>query len=77
MAAGFSALGDAFTQILERFKKLRIDQETEVSPSRVINHIPVPLMTVNRWKPLLINKLQGGFSALHNYKDNRFKKVWP
>jgi hypothetical protein len=41
--AGFQALGDAFTKILERFKKLRMTQERELGHLRaIINHIPVP-----------------------------------
>jgi two-component system, NtrC family, nitrogen regulation sensor histidine kinase NtrY len=48
-SAGFQALGDAFTKILERFKKLRMSQEAELSHLRaIINHIPVPLMTIKQ-----------------------------
>lgn len=43
----FSALGEAFTEILERFKSLRMTQEEELVHLRaMINHIPVPLIAV-------------------------------
>ncbi|MBN1904000.1 MAG: PAS domain-containing protein [Deltaproteobacteria bacterium] len=55
VGAGFQPLGDAFTRILEQFKKLRITQESEVGHLRaVINHIPVPLMTVKQDGSLLL-----------------------
>ena len=45
--AGFSKVGEAFTDTMERFKALRMTQETELTNLRaIINHIPVPLMTI-------------------------------
>ena len=54
----FTALGEAFTDILERFKKLRMAQQTELIYLRaMVNHIPVPLITI---------KEDGGLSLLNN-----------
>lgn len=53
--AGFQTLGEAFTMILEHFKKLRLSQEVELGHLRaIINHIPVPLMTVKQDESLLL-----------------------
>ncbi len=47
--AGFKSLGEALTHILENLRKKRLKQETELTHLRaVINHIPVPLMTVKQ-----------------------------
>jgi two-component system nitrogen regulation sensor histidine kinase NtrY len=47
--AGFKDLGKSFTEILERLKNMRMAQEAELSYMRsIINHIPVPLMTVSK-----------------------------
>ncbi|MGD9158231.1 MAG: ATP-binding protein [Desulfobacteraceae bacterium] len=47
--AGFKSLGESLTLILENFRKTRITQEAELSHMRaVVNHIPVPLMTVKQ-----------------------------
>jgi two-component system, NtrC family, nitrogen regulation sensor histidine kinase NtrY len=54
----FSALGEAFTEILERFKKVRTTQEAELIHLRaMVNHIPVPLIAV---------KEDGRLSLLNN-----------
>ena len=46
--AGFKALGEAFTDIIERMRSRRADQETEVRRLRaLIEHIPVPLLTLH------------------------------
>ena len=46
--AGFKALGEAFTDIIERMRLRRADQETEVRRLRaLIEHIPVPLLTLH------------------------------
>jgi len=56
--AGFRKVGEAFTDSMERFKALRMTQETELTNLRaIINHIPVPLMTV---------KEDGTLSLLNN-----------
>jgi two-component system nitrogen regulation sensor histidine kinase NtrY len=55
---GFRKVGEAFTDTMERFKALRMTQETELTNLRaIINHIPVPLMTV---------KEDGTLSLLNN-----------
>lgn len=46
--AGFKALGDAFTDIMDRMRERRADHETEVRRlSALIEHIPVPLLTLH------------------------------
>ena len=46
--AGFKALGEAFTDIIERMRTRRADQEMEVRRLRaLIEHIPVPLLTLH------------------------------
>jgi two-component system nitrogen regulation sensor histidine kinase NtrY len=46
--AGFQALGEAFTDIVERMRSRRADQELEVRRLRaLIEHIPVPLLTLH------------------------------
>jgi two-component system nitrogen regulation sensor histidine kinase NtrY len=61
--AGFKSLGESFTHILDNFRKTRITQEVELSHMRaVVNHIPVPLMTVK----------QDGSLALLNNAARRF-----
>jgi len=46
--AGFKALGEAFTDIIERMRSRRADQEMEVRRLRaLIEHIPVPLLTLH------------------------------
>jgi nitrogen fixation/metabolism regulation signal transduction histidine kinase len=53
--AGFKELGNTFTQLMEGFKNLRTTQEAELIRLRsIINHIPVPLMTVKHDGSLLI-----------------------
>ena len=46
--AGFKALGEAFTDIIERMRTRRAGQELEVRRLRaLIEHIPVPLLTLH------------------------------
>jgi len=46
--AGFKALGDAFTQIIERMRERSTRHELEVRRLRaLIEHIPVPLLTLH------------------------------
>ena len=48
LGTGFGELGDAFTDILDRMFDKRSDLETELRQLRVlIDHIPVPLMTLH------------------------------
>ena len=61
--AGFKSLGESLTHILENLRKTRLKQETELTHLRaVVNHIPVPLMTVK----------QDGSLALLNNAARRF-----
>ncbi len=54
----FTELGKTFTEIIEKFKKLRMTQEAELTYLRaMVNHIPVPLMTV---------KEDGSLSLINN-----------
>ncbi len=47
--AGFKALGEAFTDIMDRMRERRADHEMEVRRLRaLIEHIPVPLLTMHR-----------------------------
>ena len=65
----FSALGDAFTEILERFKKLRMTQEAElIYLKAMVNHIPVPLIAV---------KEDGRLSLLNNAARRFFGTFQP
>jgi nitrogen fixation/metabolism regulation signal transduction histidine kinase len=46
--SGFRALGEAFTDILDRMRERSTDRESEMRRSRaLIEHIPVPLMTLH------------------------------
>jgi two-component system nitrogen regulation sensor histidine kinase NtrY len=66
---GFKALGEAFSDILERFKKSRMKQEAELTNLRaMINHIPVPLITV---------KEDGSLSLLNNAARRLFGTSHP
>ena len=48
VGAGFSELGAAFSEILERMRNVRTNQELEVRRMReLIEHIPVPLLSVH------------------------------
>jgi nitrogen fixation/metabolism regulation signal transduction histidine kinase len=47
--SGFDALGQKFTEIIERMRERSNDQEARVRKLRaLVEHIPVPLMTVHR-----------------------------
>jgi len=47
--AGYKSLGEAITHILEKLRKARLKQEVELTHLRaVVNHIPVPLMSVKQ-----------------------------
>jgi two-component system nitrogen regulation sensor histidine kinase NtrY len=66
---GFKALGESFTEILERFKKLRVTQESELIYLRaMVNHIPVPLISV---------KEDGGLLLLNNAARRFFGTAQP
>ena len=66
---GFKALGETFTEIMERFKKLRMSQEAELIYLRaMVNHIPVPLITV---------KEDGSLSLLNNAARRFFGTTTP
>ena len=66
---GFAALGEAFTEIIERFKNLRMSQESELNYLRaMVNHIPVPL---------IILKGDGSLSLLNNASRRFFGTAQP
>jgi len=47
MGAGFNELGEAFTDILERFRAYRGQQEEDLKHLKaLVEHVPVPLMSV-------------------------------
>jgi two-component system, NtrC family, nitrogen regulation sensor histidine kinase NtrY len=49
LGAGFSELGNTFTQILEHFREDRQVQEAELRRLKaILEHVPVPLITLNR-----------------------------
>ncbi|WND01655.1 ATP-binding protein [Temperatibacter marinus] len=49
MGAGFGELGEAFTDILDRFQEVRADQERELRRLKaLIEHVPVPLISVHQ-----------------------------
>jgi two-component system, NtrC family, nitrogen regulation sensor histidine kinase NtrY len=65
----FTALGAAFTETLERFKKLRMTQEADLIYLRtMVNHIPVPLIAV---------KEDGSLSLLNNAARRFFGTFQP
>lgn len=65
----FTELGEAFTEIIEKFKKLRMTQEAELTYLRaMVNHIPVPLITV---------KEDGSLSLLNNAARRFFGTAQP
>lgn len=48
VGAGFGELGDTFTQILDRFREDRIEQESELRHLRaLLEHVPVPLISLH------------------------------
>jgi nitrogen fixation/metabolism regulation signal transduction histidine kinase len=48
MGAGFEDLGATFTDILERFRQQRTDQESELRHLKaLLEHVPVPLISVH------------------------------
>lgn len=49
VGAGFSQLGDAFSDILEQFRAKRSSKEEELKHLRaLVEHVPVPLLSVHR-----------------------------
>lgn len=47
LGAGFKELGEAFTDILERFRSFRRQQEEDLKHLKaLVEHVPVPLMSV-------------------------------
>lgn len=56
MGAGFLELGEAITDILERFRQFRGQQEVELKHLKaLIEHVPVPLMSINGDGTILIH----------------------
>ena len=68
VGAGFSELGAAFAEILERMRNVRTNQELEVRRLReLIEHIPVPLLSVHADESITLqnNAARRLFGAAH------------
>ena len=68
VGAGFTELGAAFAEILERMRNVRNDQEIEVRRLReLIEHIPVPLLSVHGGDAITLqnNAARRLFGAAH------------
>jgi nitrogen fixation/metabolism regulation signal transduction histidine kinase len=68
IGAGFGPLGQAFSEILERFRSKRADQEAELKHLRaLVEHIPVPLLTVHNDETITLqnNTARRLFGAAH------------
>ncbi|MEZ5758525.1 MAG: ATP-binding protein [Emcibacteraceae bacterium] len=68
MGAGFIELGEAITDILERFRQYRGQQEEELKHLKaLIEHVPVPLMSIKGDGTILIhnNAARRLFGSIH------------
>ncbi len=68
IGAGFGPLGNAFSDILERLRSKRTDQEVELKHLRaLVEHIPVPLLTVHNDDTITLqnNAARRLFGAAH------------
>ena len=68
VGSGFGELGAAFTEILERMRGSRTDQEFEIRRLRaLVEHIPVPLLSVHRNETVTLqnNAARRLFGAAH------------
>ncbi|HPF45947.1 MAG: PAS domain-containing protein [Alphaproteobacteria bacterium] len=68
MGAGFIELGEAITDILERFRQYRGQQEEELKHLKaLIEHVPVPLMSIKGDGTILIhnNAARRLFGSVH------------
>lgn len=68
MGAGFIELGEAITDILERFRQYRGQQEEELKHLKaLIEHVPVPLMSIRGDGSILIhnNAARRLFGSIH------------
>lgn len=71
MGAGFIELGEAITDILERFRQFRGQQEEELKHLKaLIEHVPVPLMSICGDGSILIhnNAARRLFGSIHVVK---------
>ncbi len=77
IGAGFGPLGDAFSDILERLRSKRTDQEVELKHLRaLIEHIPVPLLTVHNDDTITLqnNAARRLFGAAHVTRLNDLRQ---
>lgn len=75
--AGFKALGEAFTEIINRMRERRTGQEAEVRRLRaLIEHIPVPLLTLHADGSITLqnNAARRLFGAEHVTQLNDLRK---
>lgn len=73
MGAGFIELGEAITDILERFRQFRGQQEEELKHLKaLIEHVPVPLMSIRNDGSIMIhnNAARRLFGSTHVAKVN-------
>ncbi len=73
MGAGFIELGEAITDILERFRQFRGQQEEELKHLKaLIEHVPVPLMSIRNDGSIMIhnNAARRLFGSAHVAKVN-------
>jgi nitrogen fixation/metabolism regulation signal transduction histidine kinase len=77
IGAGFGPLGNAFSEILERFRSKRADQEADLKHLRaLVEHIPVPLLTVHNDDTITLqnNAARRLFGAAHVTRLNDLRQ---
>jgi two-component system nitrogen regulation sensor histidine kinase NtrY len=77
IGAGFGPLGNAFSDILERFRSKRADQESDLKHLRaLVEHIPVPLLTVHNDDTITLqnNEARRLFGAAHVTRLNDLRQ---
>lgn len=77
IGAGFGPLGNAFSDILERFRSKRADQEADLKHLRaLVEHIPVPLLTVHNDETITLqnNAARRLFGAAHVTRLNDLRQ---
>jgi nitrogen fixation/metabolism regulation signal transduction histidine kinase len=77
IGAGFGPLGNAFSDILERFRSKRADQEADLKHLRaLVEHIPVPLLTVHNDDTITLqnNAARRLFGAAHVTRLNDLRQ---
>jgi two-component system nitrogen regulation sensor histidine kinase NtrY len=77
LGTGFGQLGQAFSDILERFHSKRADQEADLKHLRaLVEHIPVPLLTVHSDNTITLqnNAARRLFGATHVTRLNDLRQ---